>query len=119
MTSFSRGPPPVSASGAAAAATEEEADRGSSPTPTQEVEERTRDSSRGGGSKCNRNNRLRDSLYMENIANCTYFARVKKVLSLCDNQSVNGSGDSSSSYRVSKVQSAPSWETPVLQKQLG
>ena len=56
---------------------------------------------------------------MENIANCTFFARAKKVLSLCDSQSVNGSGDSSSSYRVSKVQSAPSWETPVLQKQLG
>ena len=56
---------------------------------------------------------------MESIACCTHFARVKKVLPLCDSQSVNGSGDSSSSYRVSKVQSAPSWETPVLQKQLG
>ena len=56
---------------------------------------------------------------MESIACCTLFARVKKVLPLCDSQSVNGSGDSSSSYRVTKAQSTPSWETPALQKQLG
>ena len=67
---------------AVAAASEEEADRGSIPTPTKEVEERTRDSSRGRGNKCNRSNRLRDSLCMESIAGCTHFARVKKSLTL-------------------------------------
>ena len=102
------------------AATEEEADRGSIPTPTKEVEERLRDSFRGRDSKCNRNSRLcRDSLCMQSIACCTHFDRVKKVLPFCDSQSVNRSRDSSSSYRVSKAQSAPSWETPALQKQLG
>ena len=60
MTSFFEGAAAsICLGAAAAAATEEEADRGSTPTPTKEVEERTRDSSRGGGSKCNRNNRLR------------------------------------------------------------
>ena len=43
----------------------------------------------------------------------------EKVLPFYDSQSVNQSRDSSSSYRVSKAQSAPSWETPALQKQLG
>ena len=115
MTSFFEGAAASIRLGAAAAATEEEADRGSTPTPTKEVEERARDSSRERGNKCNRSSRLRDSLCMESIACCTRFARVP----FCVSQSVNGSGDSSSSYRVSKAQSAPSWETPVFQKQLG
>ena len=119
MSSFFKGATGSIRLGAVAAATEEEADRGSIPTPTKEVEERLRDSFRGRDSKCNRNNRLRNSLCMQSIACCTHFDRVKKVLPFCDSQSVNRSRDSSASYRVSKAQSAPSWETPVLQKQFG
>ena len=65
MTSFFEGAAASIHLGVVAAATEEEADRGSSPSPTKEVEERIRDSSRGRGNKCSRNSRLRDSLCIE------------------------------------------------------
>ena len=47
VTSFFEGAAASIHLGVAAAATEEKADRGSTPTPTKEVKERARDSSRG------------------------------------------------------------------------
>ena len=62
----------------AAATTEEEVDRDFTLTPTEEVEERHRDHSRGRDNKLNRNSLRRVNLCTENIGFSAHFARIKE-----------------------------------------
>ena len=96
--------------GAVAATTEEEADRDSS--FTKQVE-RDADHFRGRNSKLNRNSHSETIYVWKTFPLVDILPELKKVLPFCDSQSVSGSGNSSSSYRVTKMQSTPSCETPT------
>ena len=114
---FSRGPPPVSASGwqrqlqskrrteISALPPPKKWKIGAETTPEEGTTASTEIVSAETAKLC-----------LENITCDAYFAR---ILPFCDSQPVNGIGDSSSGYRVSKTQPTLSWETPALQKQLG
>ena len=119
VTGFFEGATPSICLRVAATTTEQEVDRHFSLLLTEKVEERHREHSGGRDNRLNRNSLFRDKLCLENITCDAYFATIKRILPFCDSQSVNGFGNSSSGYRVSKTQPTLSWETPALQKAIG